>query len=329
MLMTDSTTLPANEPWRGWTKDVINDTMGAKMPGQFDLRRPFLELKATRDLRLDGAPKVLVVQAKEYGKRVERYTHGAAMFGVNLVLRGGGRYIDAQGKTHELRPGVLFHRYPGPTHATWFDPASDYAECFVVFDAATGTSLVSAGALSSTPVHDIGVDAVILDEFRHLVTLVRTPEPQLSSRHVLLAAVSFVAGLYDRARRNRVVDRWTKALEDGCLLLEHNLDERVRVSAIARRLGVSYAAFRKRFTAEIGYAPADYRIRRRLESAQLSLTTSTVAATARMLGYPDPYAFSAQFRRFLGISPREFQRRARSGGEGPEALIERRPALPG
>jgi len=276
----------------------------------FDLSATLFSESGSRRLRIDASVRSLVASARAHGRRPMQHPHVQfKTLGINLVLRGRGRYVEQSGQVHELLPGWLFHRYPGIVHTTWFDPESDYAECFVVFDGETGNQLLKTGLISAVPLVNVGVDPVVLEEFKHLVKRMRLPEPELPSRRLMLEALTFINELYDRARRNRVLDFWEKVVEDACLLLEHNLDERAPTEAVAKHLGVSYAAFRKHFKSATGYSPADYRIRRRIESAQQALAEHSVLATAAMFGYGDAYAFSAQFKAFVGMSPRAFQRR--------------------
>ncbi|MFE2085488.1 helix-turn-helix domain-containing protein, partial [Streptomyces scopuliridis] len=53
---------------------------------------------------------------------------------------------------------------------------------------------------------------------------------------------------------------------------------------------------------------------------------ATVAAIARALGYSDPFAFSAAFKRIRGVSPSEFRR---SGTVVPERPADPPPRPPG
>jgi AraC-like DNA-binding protein len=278
--------------------------------GGFDIPEGFFDEAASRNLRFDGVLRGLVLASKETGARRERYEPARWQgLSVNLVVRGRGRYLEDSGESHELQPGTIFHRYPGVDHTTEFGP--QFAESFIVFDRYTGPGLITAGIIATAPVIHVGTDAVVLESFRHLVKRVSMPEAQVPSRIKLLEAIAFIGELYDRARRNRVLGRWERIVEDACLLLDHNLDERFRAEELSAQLGVTYAAFRKHFRDITGYSPIDYRIRRRLESAQQSLLYRSVSGTAKELGYSDPYAFSAQFKAFLGLSPRQFQRRIR------------------
>jgi AraC-like DNA-binding protein len=74
---------------------------------------------------------------------------------------------------------------------------------------------------------------------------------------------------------------------------------------------MSYSLFRKRFLERAGTSPGDYRIRRRIERAMALLTKEKllVKEVAAQLGYPDEYAFSAQFKKVAGVSPTIFRER--------------------
>ena len=279
------------------------------MATAFTLTGRFFELTGARNLRIDASVRGLNAGTKAHGVRPHRHNNVAYNFlGVNFVLRGRGRYIDAAGKAYELAPGVLFHRFPGVLHSTHFDPASDYAEFFVVFDNLTGEQLMKLGMIAPQPVVNVGVDPIVLEEFKHLVKQLRLHEFQLPSRDLLVEAVRFVNGLYKRERNNRVLGFWDRTIQDACLMLEHHLDERVRLESIAEKLNVSYAAFRKHFTKTMGLSPNDYRIRHRLEESQQLLRGTSVKEVAQMLGYCDCFAFSTQFKRRFGISPSAYQR---------------------
>ena len=281
---------------------------------EFALNKRLFELTGARNLHIDSHIRGINAGAKAHGSRPHKHERVTYDFlGVNFVLRGSGEYIDAAGKKYELAPGVLFHRYPGVLHTSRFDPSSDYAELYVVIDDFTGRQLIETGFISPQAVMNVGVDPVVLDEFRHLIKHLRMHEFQMPSRELLLDGVKFINGLYSRAASTRIRGFWGRTIEDACLLLEHNLDERVHLETVAEKLGVSYAAFRTHFTRAMGLSPNDYRIRHRLEAAQHALVSSSVKETARMLGYCDSFAFSTQFKRYFGISPREYQRRVQRG----------------
>jgi AraC-like DNA-binding protein len=109
--------------------------------------------------------------------------------------------------------------------------------------------------------------------------------------------------------------------------LRHDLGAPVRVSELAELAGFSTSHFAARFRAVTGFSVTEYVKRLRMARArQLLITTDrTVAEIAAVVGYPDPFYFSRQFRAVNGLAPRTF--RARSLAEvapaGPAARPDR------
>src|SRR5690242_1939704 len=137
----------------------------APAPAAFDLPRGFIDEWCARDLRIDGTLRT-VIASPATGRDREIYDgRRGTMLGVNLVLRGAGRYVEPSGRTHALAPGVLFHRFPRVAHQTWFDPASGYIELFIVFDGATGALLRQTGLIAADPVVNVGVDPAIIQSY--------------------------------------------------------------------------------------------------------------------------------------------------------------------
>ncbi len=87
--------------------------------------------------------------------------------------------------------------------------------------------------------------------------------------------------------------------------------------SLARRAGLSRAAFAARFTATIGQPPMQYVHGCRIRRAMTLLGTgdTTAAAVASSVGYGSESAFSAAFVRYAGVPPGEYRRRSRAGRE--------------
>lgn len=87
------------------------------------------------------------------------------------------------------------------------------------------------------------------------------------------------------------------------------------VAALADRVHVSRATFAARFHHAVGASPMAYLSRWRLTLAaeHLADESLTVANVAQRVGYDNPFAFSAAFKRHHGVSPSEFRRRASLG----------------
>jgi AraC-like DNA-binding protein len=119
------------------------------------------------------------------------------------------------------------------------------------------------------------------------------------------------------ARPGADVPHWYRAQGDPIVghalrLLNNNPDHSWTVAGIASQIGVSRAAFARRFNDLVGEPPMSYLTKRRLSLAAdlLMNPDTTIGAVARQVGYSGPFALSTAFKRQLGVSPREYRTRA-------------------
>lgn len=95
-------------------------------------------------------------------------------------------------------------------------------------------------------------------------------------------------------------------------LMHHEPARPWTVEALARTVGLSRAAFSRRFTELVGEPPMSYLTGWRLTlAADLLLEPgATVGSVARQVGYGTPFALSAAFTRVRGLSPTAHRERA-------------------
>lgn len=81
------------------------------------------------------------------------------------------------------------------------------------------------------------------------------------------------------------------------------------MESLAREVGVSRAAFARRFTELVGEPPMSYLTGWRLALAAdlLSDPATTLASAAHRVGYSSAFALSTAFKRVRGVSPREYR----------------------
>jgi AraC family transcriptional regulator len=92
-------------------------------------------------------------------------------------------------------------------------------------------------------------------------------------------------------------------------LREHTA-ERVQVSDLARRLGLSRAHFARRFRATFGLPPLQYALKMRVDRGLELLRSGEcrVAEAAYAVGFYDQSHFDRHCRKFYGHSPTEMHR---------------------
>ena len=89
-----------------------------------------------------------------------------------------------------------------------------------------------------------------------------------------------------------------------------------RVSELAGMAGMSSAHFSRLFRASFGTSPIDWLRRERVNQAKRLLAEGDlqIQEVAERVGYRDRFFFSKDFRRMVGLTPRQYRDRERIGG---------------
>lgn len=109
-----------------------------------------------------------------------------------------------------------------------------------------------------------------------------------------------------------------QSVEQARRLLEQSLTAPVRVSQIARAVGLSPARLAGLFQSATGQTPADYRMRLRVEAAAQELRTSSRSITevATRFSFASSQHFSLCFKKYLGVTPTAWRRMEQEPGAG-------------
>lgn len=106
-------------------------------------------------------------------------------------------------------------------------------------------------------------------------------------------------------------------------LMSERLAEPWTVESLAKAVGMSRAAFARKFAAELGAAPLQHLHEQRMEcaAALLAATDETLAAVAARVGYTSEFAFSRAFKRHHGVAPGTYRRHATTMRRAPALLL--------
>ena len=93
-------------------------------------------------------------------------------------------------------------------------------------------------------------------------------------------------------------------------LLSYDLKGNIDLERVAKDLGSSYEAFRKRFQSHANQSPMRFRNERKVEAAKQMIRYSPQVSNrevAEALGFSDEFHFSKRFRQIAGVTPNEFR----------------------
>lgn len=135
--------------------------------------------------------------------------------------------------------------------------------------------------------------------------LKNTPQSELSEVYLntqkLLISLHKENVTHSNQKKILFTESAKQLLLDGCL---SNVD----FKQIASSLGVSYESFRKIFKEVTGQSPLQFVLENKFHYAQRFLTEGmSVKEAAAATGYTDPYIFSKQFKKYVGVSPKLYK----------------------
>ena len=103
------------------------------------------------------------------------------------------------------------------------------------------------------------------------------------------------------------------SIESSLNFIRDNLYKLPTIQELANQVGMSLKQYRKHFKKIVGMYPAQYIYEQKLllVSEYLKNTDLTVAQISDMIGFSSPYYLSFCFKKYFGVPPREYRKKAR------------------
>jgi AraC-like DNA-binding protein len=224
------------------------------------------------------------------------------------TIAGRGQYEDANGYRCMLRPESLLFVFPDLQVLYGPAPGCTWTEFWIAFEGPVFETWDRVGLLDrADPVVQLSPQDYWLARFESIL------ESRPGSTRSAIATVcrlqdtlaEILNGAHGRGT-SRTQAEWLRRAE---ALVQPDAPAG-DLASIARKLGMSADAFRKRFTGLAGMPPMRYRAERVIQRAcELLLGTDMlIKEIAYSLGFADEFHFSHRFKQFMGRSPRAFRK---------------------
>lgn len=108
-----------------------------------------------------------------------------------------------------------------------------------------------------------------------------------------------------------ITEQGRKLPEWVTLAIEQLDNTGLDIDKLAKKFGFSRASFYTKFKELTGYSPGVYRELRKLRQAEQRLlqTNANIAQIAYQSGYNNPLYFSMRFRKYYGVSPKNYRQK--------------------
>ncbi len=228
---------------------------------------------------------------------------------LNLLLEGTVVYGAPDGIEHTLGPGHFIIYVPGNECSTRHEPSTDSAEFFLCFDKCTSESFLRVGLIPTARTGFLPITQSLIGELLQFMNTLERPEYELPTDAVLRATLAFIDRMVRDGASGGERSQDTSRLIEACRLLEMPRYFTASIHEIARLAGIEYQRFRKLFRQEMGCSAKQYQIRNRIRHAcGLLRSEMSVKEVAFAMEYCDPYTFSFQFKKYMGMAPSEYRR---------------------
>ena len=284
---------------------------------------PSLRIESPPDTQLFdltglGLPEVPLVghyQFRRARNALRPHRHDGCM---EIVLLARGRQVyRVDGQDYVLGPGHLFVAWPDEPHGTgaWpQEPGTLYwiqvrlvppGRCLLGLSRALSGDL--AQALRSLPRRHFAAAGETEAQFEALVAGCRAPGP-LGRLRIASSIVEILLGVVDAAAA-AVEDRSTPRIQRAIEAIDRRLGEPIRLADLAAEVGLSLPWLKARFRREVGLAPGQYILRRRVDRAVSLLRAGgcSVTEAACAAGFASSQHLATAIRRFTGRRPSDFK----------------------
>jgi AraC-like DNA-binding protein len=230
-------------------------------------------------------------------------------FQLVYISKGEGKFFSSKNKCINVKEGDMMLLMPGLWHCYYPNKKTGWNEYWIGFKGEVMDLRARNGFLNNENcIYKVGMRDEIVDLYQQAIN-VATKE-STAYQQVLAGIANLLLGLsmaYDKEQQfeNYTVLQMTKAK----MIIRENIYSKINPEEIANTLNMSYSWFRKTFKEFTGLSPASYMQKLKLQAAKDSLvsTNQSIKEIAYNLQYDNSEHFSTQFKKHIGLSPKDFR----------------------
>lgn len=229
---------------------------------------------------------------------------------LHVILQGKGDF-HYQGETYPLSAGDAFLIKPMQTHYYQADQTDPWEYAWIGFDGSCVEEMLAATIFGSSPVFHSASDICCQPAIRMNTLFFSQEKNMLELVSAFLHLLACMAPSESEQQNPHNEQYYQMALD----YIENNYSYNLKIQDIADYIGVDRTYLYKIFMREAQTSPKQYLLQYRIRAAARLLQTKdyTVTEIAYSCGFRDSAAFCYHFRQQVGITPRQYRERIRSG----------------
>lgn len=237
------------------------------------------------------------------GRRISEYQ-------ILYITRGQGTFESERSGSCRIGTGDAFILFPGIWHRFRPDESTGWDEYWVEFDGNLIRHYHDRDFLSpENPVIKAGIEEAIAKNYLSIIKLIRDEKPGF--QYIASGMLLQIVGQLMAFKKYQVFEgrNIETQIRQAKLFIMENLHLSISQEDLAKKIGLGYSLYRKKFREYTGVPPAQYHIQLRINKAKdLLITTSeSFKELALELGFESTDYFFRLFRQKTGFTPSEFR----------------------
>ncbi len=228
------------------------------------------------------------------------------------IHSGQGSFESANTKPKRVSAKTTFLLFPGVWHRYRPDPATGWTESWIELKGSYIDGLKRSGIIDPQhPLYRTHSALEVEDILEAALGLARLKPPGFTVRLGLMAAEILALLRWSSQPRHAARPRANQLISDAQALLARDVEGGLSLEQLARKLGIGYSYFRRKFKSQTGLSPNQYRLQirhRRVKNLLLN-TSLTIKEISQKLGYSSPFHLSQDFSRITGLPPDQWRQR--------------------
>ena len=231
---------------------------------------------------------------------------------LHFITSGKGELFIGD-KSWELKEGDIFYILPGVKTEYVADKEDPWSYMWIGYNGMRAEEYSEmAGFSEEEPVRASACCTEVCGLIERMLSAHSMQVSEEILREALLLQV-FAVLIGEREDRNLLLRPDHANLDFVLQALDYittHFDKNIKISTLAKSLGVSRSYLSSSFKQIVGCSPQTYVLNMRMERAGSLLRTTTlpINVISDAVGYPDQLAFSKIFKQYYGESPRDYRR---------------------
>lgn len=218
-----------------------------------------------------------------------------------------------KGKTYQLSRGDVFLVKPGEEVYYQADEKNPWSYMWVGFEGVKASSYLAAAGLEGDTVITKCEDTTLV--FTYIQQMIMNRQLTLANELKREAALlRILATMIDAHKATLPKDErydypYQIYVEQAIAYIQQNIQSNIKVNDIATYIGIDRSYLTNIFKQVTNVSPQEYLVVYRMEMAERLLADKDrkISDIANKVGYADPMTFSKMFKKYKGVSPKEYR----------------------